>query len=81
MQQHRGVAPKPASKVDQVVKNDGIKFPEVRVIYDDEVTGRSSWKVLSRSDALKWAKSKSQDLILGTVYMLVSPENNVLISK
>lgn len=57
------------SKVDDVVKNERIKFPEVRVVFEDE-TGKSNWQVLSRGDALKLAKSKRMDLILGLVYSM-----------
>lgn len=56
---------KESAPSDQVIKNEGIRFPEVRVVFEDEITGKSTWKVLSKADALKLAKSRKLDLILG----------------
>jgi hypothetical protein len=68
-------ANKVKSKVDEVVRNEKIKFPEVRVVFEDDATGKSNWQVLSRGDALKLAKSKKMDLILG--YIILTTVQNV----
>ena len=55
------------SKVPQVVRNEGIQYPEVRVVYNDE-NGENMWKILTRDKAIQFAQSKSMDLILGAQY-------------
>jgi hypothetical protein len=65
---HIGSALSTSTKSQQksaVVRNEDIKFPSVRVVYKDSVTGESAWKILKRDDAIKFAQSQSLDLILG----------------
>ena len=46
-------------------QNEQIKFPSMRVVFKDPVTGASAWKIMERKEALEFAKSQSLDLILG----------------
>ena len=43
----------------------------MRVVYDDE-TGKSTWKIMSRIEALALANQKGLDLILGKIVYLFS---------
>jgi hypothetical protein len=45
--------------------NRAIKYPSMRVVYEDKETGKSAWKILSRDEALEFAKAEDSDLILG----------------
>lgn len=47
----------------KVIMNQDIKFPTVRMVYVDEA-GASKTSVLSRDEALKFAKSMKMDLVL-----------------
>ena len=50
---------------NDVIKNHRIVYPEIRVVFDDEATGKSTWKIMQRSEALEFAESKELDLVLG----------------
>jgi len=56
------------SKVSGMKKNGEIRFPTLRVVFKNEETGSSDWKIMSRSEALALAKSKSLDLLLGSSF-------------
>ena len=58
-----------SSKLGQMKKNGDIKFPTLRVVFKNEETGASEWKIMSRKDAMALAKSKSLDLLLGACYV------------
>ena len=55
----------PPSKLDTIIRNGRITYPQMRVVYDDVTTGKSAWKIMKRGEALAFAKSKSLDLVLG----------------
>lgn len=56
---------------DKIVKNESIKFPNLRVVYVDEISGKNEWKIMTRSEAIAIAKEKSLDLILGDFSILL----------
>lgn len=58
----------PPSKLDAIIRNNRITFPEMRVVYDDVTTGKSAWKIMKRGEALTFAKSKNLDLVLGNFF-------------
>ena len=47
-----------------MVKNEAITHPELRVVYKNETSGVDEHKVMSRLEALNFARSLSLDLIL-----------------
>jgi hypothetical protein len=51
------------SKADEILKNARILYPEVRVVYEDD-NGETTWKILTRREALDMARAKSLDLVL-----------------
>ena len=57
--------PKKAVVTAVVLKNKDIRFPTMRVVYDDEITGKSTHKIFLRSEALEFAQSRKLDLVLG----------------
>ena len=63
--------PDTSSTANQIIKNERIRFPSMRVVYDDEA-GKSTWKIMSRIDALALATQKGLDLILGKIVYLFS---------
>lgn len=48
----------------QSKRNEKINFPTMRVVYVDKATGKNQWKIMSRQEAIKFAKSEELDLIL-----------------
>lgn len=56
------------SKLDQMKKNGDIKFPTLRVVFKNEETGASEWRIMTRKEALALANSKSLDLLLGACF-------------
>jgi hypothetical protein len=48
-----------------MLKNDKIKFPTMRVIFNNAETGKSEWKIMNRLEALTLAKDMRLDLLLG----------------
>ena len=58
-------APKKAVEKVIILKNNAIKCPVVRVVYDDKDTGKSVHVVMLRNEALDFAAEKKLDLILG----------------
>ena len=44
--------------------NEKIQFPSVRVVYNNPDTNKPEWKILSRQDALQFARSFDLDLVL-----------------
>ena len=52
---------------DAIKRNEDIKCANLRVVYSNPANGKNEWKILSRSEALLFAKSLSLDLILGTL--------------
>ena len=56
---------------NNVIRNEKIKFPNLRVVYKDPVTGENSWKLMERKEAIKFAASLSLDLILGKLSLLL----------
>lgn len=48
-----------------VLRNDNIMFPLMRVVYTNSETGEPDWKIMTRTDALSFAKKMDLDLILG----------------
>lgn len=69
--------PPPASKskLDSIIRNNRIGYPEMRVVYDDVTTGKTAWKIMKRGEALTFARSKSLDLVLGGVTVHVCAIN------
>ena len=53
------------SSGNKSVRNYDIKESEMRVVYIDEVTQKSEWKIMQRAEALKFAQSMYMDLVLG----------------
>ena len=53
-------------RVKEIVKNDEIsqEYGDLRVVYKNESTGKDEHKIMSRLEALNFAKSMSLDLIL-----------------
>jgi translation initiation factor IF-3 len=56
---------KVVAPVAEVLRNNKIKYPTLRVVYKDRDTGENTHKVLSRNDALDLARDYATDLILG----------------
>lgn len=54
---------KPRSTVS-IIKNREIRFPTVRVVYENAETGERIWKILPRSEALQLAADRKLDLVL-----------------
>lgn len=48
----------------KILRNEAIKFPEMRVIIKDPETNKNIWKILSRAEALSLAKKQKLDLVL-----------------
>ncbi len=48
----------------KILRNEAIKFPEMRVIIKDAETNKNTWKILSRAEALSMAKKQKLDLVL-----------------
>lgn len=61
-----------SSATSPVLRNEGIRFPSMRVVYTNVETGAAEWKIMTRSEALKFAKSLDLDLILGEFLNSVS---------
>lgn len=61
-----------SSKLGQMKKNGEIKFPTLRVVFKNEETGASEWKIMTRKEALALANSKSLDLLLGACFEMSS---------
>lgn len=59
---------------DKIIANENIRHPTVRLVYLDEEKV-TQHKILSRDEAIQFAKSKSKDLIL------VSPDANPPVCK
>lgn len=59
-----------SSKLGKMKKNGDIKFPTLRVVFKNEDTGASEWKIMTRKDAMAMAKSKSLDLLLGAYFVM-----------
>ena len=59
-----GKSGKSGSSESGMVKNEGIKFPSMRVVFKDPETGANGWKLLNRSEALAFAKKMSLDLVM-----------------
>mmetsp|Transcript_17848 Transcript_17848/g.29837 ORF Transcript_17848/g.29837 Transcript_17848/m.29837 type:complete len:238 (+) Transcript_17848:76-789(+) len=55
---------KPPAKSDKVLCNNSITFPDMRVVFNDDKTGKSEWKIMKRGSALAFARSKALDLVL-----------------
>ncbi len=53
------------NEVPLVLKNGDIKFPSMRVVWIDETTKESKWKIMNRADALNFAKELKTDIIVG----------------
>lgn len=53
-----------SSVAAKIIKNDAIKYPELRVVIKDPETNKSSWQILTRMDALNLAKKQKLDLVL-----------------
>mmetsp|Transcript_26471 Transcript_26471/g.25345 ORF Transcript_26471/g.25345 Transcript_26471/m.25345 type:complete len:218 (-) Transcript_26471:182-835(-) len=47
-----------------MLRNEKIKFPTMRVIFNNEETGKSEWKIMNRIEALSLAKEMRLDLLL-----------------
>ena len=45
-------------------RNEGIKYPRMRVVWIDKDTKESKWEIMTRESALELAKKMSMDLIL-----------------
>lgn len=58
-------APKKAVEKVIILKNSAIKNPILRVVYDDEITGKSIHAIMLRNEALDLAAERKLDLILG----------------
>ena len=58
-------APKKAVEKVIILKNNAIKCPIIRVVYDDKDTGKSVHAIMLRNEALDFAAEKKLDLILG----------------
>jgi hypothetical protein len=56
---------KVAKPIVDVLKNNKIKFPVMRVVYKDRDTGENTHQILARNDALDMAREYATDLILG----------------
>ena len=53
-----------SGKGDTIVRNANISHPTIRVVYNDKATNTSKWEIMSREDALQFAKKLELDLIL-----------------
>ena len=65
----RGLAQmrKPPSKkaaAPAILRNEDIKAKEMRVVYTDPETSKGEWKIMSRKEALVFAKKLELDLVL-----------------
>jgi len=47
-----------------LLKNEGIRYPSMRVVYKNSTTGESEWSVMTRVKALEFAKDQGLDLVL-----------------
>lgn len=56
---------KVVAPVVEILANNKIKFPILRVVYKDRDTGENTHKVMSRNDALDLAREYATDLLLG----------------
>ena len=65
LQSQRCLSSSGAAQQHAPLRNEQIKYPSMRVVFKDPVTGTSAWKIMDRKDALDFAKSQSLDLILG----------------
>ena len=53
-----------SSSNHQIKKNEQIAFPSLRVVFIDKATGQNQWKIMTRQEALKFARNEKLDLIL-----------------
>ena len=67
MTQRRAYLYSKAKVVEKVIvlKNNMIKVPRMRVVYDDRITGKSTHKIMLRAEALDLARDYKIDLVLG----------------
>lgn len=61
---HGAIWTRSLSTAAKIIKNDAIKFPELRVVVKDPETNKSTWQILSRVEALNMAKKQKLDLVL-----------------
>ena len=47
-----------------ILRNEDIKAKEMRVVYTDPETSKGEWKIMSRKEALVFAKKLELDLVL-----------------
>ena len=71
LQSQRCLSSSGAAQQHAPLRNEQIKFPTMRVVFKDPVTGSSAWKIMDRKDAIDFAKSQSLDLILGKLFALL----------
>lgn len=67
--QQQGFASKAKSKKatkqnPAIRKNEEIRFASMRVVFKDDETGSSEWKIMKRKEALLFAKQHDLDLVL-----------------
>lgn len=48
----------------EVIRNEHIAAESLRLVYTDE-TGKSAWQIMTKAEALKFARDRDMDLILG----------------
>ena len=53
-----------STKDSETVTNENIQYPSLRVVYNNPETDKPEWKILSRQDALQFARSFDLDLVL-----------------
>ena len=68
---HRIPKKSPVRKDDSVLANEAIPYSEMRVVYQDDRTEKSRWKIMKRMEAIDFARSQSLDLVVGEFSLLV----------
>lgn len=51
-----------------VIRNDAIRALQIRVTYENN--GKKEWQIMSKKDALAFAKDRNMDLILGSINVI-----------
>jgi hypothetical protein len=62
------------------LKNEGIPVPNstlMRIVYKDNVSGESKWKLLRKIEAISFAKEMGLDLVLGTKVLVIETSCSV----
>lgn len=60
-----------AAAAESILINEKIRYPSMRVVFTNAVTGETEWKIMSRGDALFEASNRKLDLVLGMLVYIV----------